>query len=205
MPYRFVFDLRSLPRSFFQELIKMVYESGMHQRMSLLVKSLIRKFRIQEITGLNLIDAVALFQDFLEIQAMNILNRDRFKKTPGKRALFLPHCARKYMDSRCRALFNQEVPTYRCQNCSPDCLISQATNLAEAMGYDVYVVPGGSCITKILAAGNYGAVVGVACGVELKLGYELLKELGIPGQALPLLRNGCSGTWFDIEELKKLL
>lgn len=205
MPYRFTFDLRSLPRSFFQEIIKLVYDSGIHQRLGVVVKSLIRKFRIQEVTGLNLLDAITLFEDFLEIQAINVLNRERFNGAHGRRALFLPHCARKYMDNRCKAIFDQEVPTYRCQRCSPDCLISQATKLAAERNYDVYVVPGGSCISKILGMNDYRAVVAVACGTELKLGYQMLEELGVPGQAVPLLKNGCAGTWFDMEELMKIL
>lgn len=205
MPYRFIFDLRSLPRSFFQDLVKAIYESGMHQRISMMTKSLVKKFRIQEITGLNLLDAIALFEDFLEIQVMNITNKERFNGANGRRVLFLPHCARKYMDNQCKAIFDQEIPTYRCWHCSPDCLINQATKLAEERGYDVYVVPGGSCIPKILAMRDYGAVVGVACGMELRLGYQVLEGLGIPGQAVPLLRNGCAGTWFDMEELKRIL
>lgn len=205
MPYRFTFDLRSLPRSFFQELVRAAYDSRVHQKIGVIVRSLIKKFRIQEITGLNLLDAVALFEDFLEIQAMNIANRDKFYQARGKRVLFLPHCARKYMDNRCKAIFDPQIPTYRCQHCSPDCLISQATRLAEERGYDVYVVPGGSCIPKILAMNEYSAVVGVACGMEIKLGYQVLEKFGIPGQAVPLLRNGCAGTWFDLEELKGIL
>lgn len=205
MPYRFTFDLRALPRSFFQEIIKAIYDSGMHQKMGVMARSLIKKFRIQEATGLNLLDAIALFEDFLEIQAINVLNREKFNRARGKRVLFLPHCARKYMDNRCKAIFDQETPTYLCQHCSLDCLISQATRLAEENGYDVYIVPGGSCISKILSMNDYRAVVGVACGMELKLGYQILEESGVPAQAVPLLKNGCAGTWFDIEELKKIL
>ena len=205
MPYKFTFDLRGLPRAFFQELIKLTYDSGFHQKMGSIAKYLIKKFRVQEITGLNLLDAIALFEDFLEIQALNISNREQFMKASGKKALFLPHCARKYMDNRCKAIFDPSIPTYRCQHCSPDCLIHQATKLAEEKGYDVYVLPGGSCIPKILSSNNYSAVVGVACGFELKLGYAILKKFNIPGQAIPLLKNGCAGTWFDLEELKAIL
>lgn len=204
MPYRFIFDLRGLPRAFFQEVVKLAYDSGIHHRIGEIARHLIKKFRVEEITGLNLLDAVALFMDFVEIQALNISNRKRFAEA-SRRALFLPHCARKYMDNRCRAVFDPGIPTYRCLHCSPDCLIHQASMLAEQRGYDVYIVPGGSCISKILSSNNYGAVVGIACGFELRMAYDVLRRLNIPGQAIPLLKNGCAETWFDIEELRRIL
>ena len=205
MPYGFTFDLRGLPRSFFQELLRLAYDLKIHRRVSHAARYLVKKFRIQEITGLNLLEAISLFEDLLEIQALNILNRDRFTTSSGRKALFLPHCARKHMDNKCRAKFDPGIPTYRCMECSPDCLINQAMAIARGKGYDVYILPGGSCIPKILAAKRYDAVVGVACGAELKLGYTALRKLGIPGQAVPLLKNGCAETYFDIEELKNLL
>ncbi|MCW3993388.1 MAG: DUF116 domain-containing protein, partial [Candidatus Bathyarchaeota archaeon] len=74
----------------------------MHKKVSRTVHEVIRRFKIQEATGLNFSDAVLLLEDFVEIQARNLLERDRFVQT-RKRALFLPHCSRKYMDSRCKA------------------------------------------------------------------------------------------------------
>ena len=106
---------------------------------------------------------------------------------------------------RCKAIFDPSIPTYICQHCSPDCLINQAVTLAEERGYDVYVIPGGSCVPKILASKRYEAVVGVACGMELMLGYQVTKQFGIPAQGLPLLKNGCANTWFDVKALEKIL
>ncbi len=205
MPYRFTFDLRCLPRSFFEELVKLAYDSRIYRKVGRTVRSLVKRFRVEELTGLNLIDAISLLEDFLEIQAANIVNRERFRAASGRKVLFLPHCARKYMDNRCKAVFDPSIPTYKCMGCSPDCLINQATKLAREKGYDVYVLPGGSCIPKILSSRSYSAVVGVACGAELKLGYQILQKFGIPGQAVPLLKNGCAGTWFDLRELKRIL
>lgn len=205
MPYGFTFDLRSLPRSLFQEALRLAYDLKVHRRMSDAARYLVKKFRVQELTGLNFVEAISLFEDFIEIQALNILNRERFRSARGRRALFLPHCARKYMDSRCRAEFDPTIPTYRCRGCSPDCLINRATAIGLEKGYDVYVLPGGSCIPRILASKSYEAVVGVACGAELKLGYEALRKYNVLGQAVPLLKNGCAETWFDLEELRRIL
>lgn len=84
-------------------------------------------------------------------------------------------------------------------------MIGQATLVGEERGYDVYVLPGGSCISGILQKGHYEALVGVACGEEIKLAEGLLKKTGLPGQSVPLMKNGCADTKFDIEALKRVL
>jgi hypothetical protein len=48
---------------------------------------------------------------------------------------------------------------------------------------------------------RYEGVVGVACGEEIKMSGEMLKGLGVAGQAVPLIKNGCSNTAFNIETL----
>ncbi|MFW6117132.1 MAG: DUF116 domain-containing protein [Thermoproteota archaeon] len=200
MPYDFTFDLSKIPRFVFKELTKVGYQKKMHKKVGETVHRIIKRFKIQEMTGLNFSDAVLLLEDFVEIQAKNILYREEFMQT-NDRALFLPHCARKYMDNRCKAVFDPDLPSYICAHCSPDCLINQAVSLAEDKGYDVYILPGGSCVPKILEGRNYGGVVGVACGEELKLGVNILRDRDIPGQLVPLVKNGCANTTFNLETL----
>jgi hypothetical protein len=77
--------------------------------------------------------------------------------------------------------------------------------MGEQKGYDVYVVPGGSCIPQILKKFHYEGVVGVACGQELKLGGEALGKASLAGQAIPLIKNGCSNTNFSLTNLEKTL
>lgn len=204
MPYKFTFDLSKTPQFFFTEIARLSYEKKMHRKISRALQDIIRKFRIQEATGLNLTDAVKLVEDLIDMEFRNLLDRERFKRT-RKRALFLPHCARKYMDGRCKAEFNSEIPSYKCGGCSPDCLVNVANVMAKQHGYDVYILPGGSCILKILKSKNYEGIVGVACGEELKLAGEILTRIGLPGQAVPLLKNGCANTVFSIETLQKIL
>lgn len=162
------------------------------------------KFRVQQATGLDLSDAVLLLEDLIDIQARNFLERERFVRTK-RRALFLPHCSRKYMDNRCKAVFDPDIPSYICAHCSPDCLINKATTFAERKGYDVYILPGGSCVPEILKERHYEGVVGVACGEEIKLGGEILESLEIAAQAVPLIKNGCANTVFNLETLIKFL
>jgi len=204
MPYRFNFDLTKVPRYFFKELARIAHQKQVHKKMGKTSKKLLDKFRLQEITGLNLSDALTLLEDFVDIQVRNMVFKEKFDKT-RKRALLLPHCARKYMDSRCKASFDPEIPSYYCQHCSEDCLIHKATLLGEERNYDVYILPGGSCITKILQKGKYDGVVGVACGEEIKLGLKILEEFNVVGQAVPLIKNGCANTSFNLESLAKVL
>ncbi|MCL6578484.1 MAG: DUF116 domain-containing protein [Candidatus Bathyarchaeota archaeon] len=204
MPYKFAFDLSRIPRFFFTEIAKVGYQASVHKKVGKTAQEIIKKFKIDEATGLNLSDAVIVIQDLIDMQARNIREREKFMQTK-KRALFLPHCSRKYMDNRCNATFDPNIPSYVCAHCSPDCLINKATTLAKKKGYDVYILPGGSCVPKILSNKRYEGVVGVACGEEIRLGGEITQQMDVVGQAVPLIKNGCANTIFNIETLIKIL
>jgi hypothetical protein len=204
MPYKFNFDLSKVPLFFFTEIATVSYQRGMHKTLIKKLQEIILKFRIQEATGLNLSDSLVLLQDLIDLQAVNMIERRKFLQTK-KRALFLSHCTRKYLDGRCKAVFNQNIPSYSCTHCSEDCLVNQSDRLARQKGYDVYVVPGGSCIPKILKNRRYEGVVGIACGEEMKVLGPLLNSLDVAGQAIPLLKNGCANTVFNMETLVKVL
>jgi hypothetical protein len=204
MPYKFSFDLSSISKSFFKELARVANEKKLHKRFGLKARGLAEKFKLAEITGLDVPDALQLVEDLVDVYVQNVTERERFEKTK-KRALFLPHCSRKFMDNRCKATFYSELPSYKCAHCSADCLINQATQIGEKKGYDVYVLPGGSCVTGILKRNRYEGVVGVACGQEMKLGGDGLKQMGLAGQAVPLIKNGCANTSFSLQNLEKTL
>jgi hypothetical protein len=163
MPYNFTFDISKTSQHFFAELAIAGYQKGLNKVLGQTLQDIIKTFKIQEITGLNLQDTVMLIQDLVDMHAMNVIERNKFLQTRN-RALFLPHCARKYMDSRCKAIFDPSLPSYVCAHCSHDCVINQAENAAKAKGYDVYVLPGGSCVPKIISTKKYEGIVGVACG-----------------------------------------
>lgn len=204
MPYRFTFDLSKVPRFFFTEIARISYQKGMHKSLLDTLQRVITKFRIQEATGLNLSDAIVLIQDLIDVQAVNLTERKKFLQTK-KRALLLPHCSRKYMDSRCKAAFDPEIPSYKCAHCSQDCLVNKADCLAKKKGYDVYVLPGGSCVPKILNASHYEGIVGVACGEEIKMSEAILGASDVVAQAIPLIKNGCANTVFNMDTLVKTL
>jgi uncharacterized protein len=204
MPYKFTFDISKTPRHFFTELAVAGYQKGMHKVFLKTLQDIINKFKIQEATGLNLQDAVMLIQDLIDMQALNLMQRQKFLQTK-KRALFLPHCSRKYMDGQCRALFDASLPSYVCAHCSPDCDVNKADRAAKEKGYDVYVLPGASCVPKILKTKQYEGIVGVACGEEVKMSSELLSSMSVTSQSVPLLKNGCANTVFNMETLIKTL
>jgi hypothetical protein len=204
MPYKFTFDLSKVPRFFFTEIALISYQKGMHKSFLTTLNDMILKFKIQEATGLNLSDTVALLQDLIDLQAINSIERGRFLQTK-KRAIFLPHCSRKYMDNRCKATFNPETPSYTCAHCSDDCMVNKADQYARKKGYDVYLLPGGSCIPKILKNRHYEGIVGVACGEEMKIMGPLLSGMNVTGQGIPLIKNGCASTVFNMETLRKIL
>jgi hypothetical protein len=204
MPYKFTFDISKTPRHFFTELAVAGYQKGMHKVFLKTLQDIINKFKIQEATGLNLQDAVVLIQDLIDMQALNLMQRQKFILTK-KRALFLPHCSRKYMDVQCKALFDASLPSYVCAHCSPDCDVNKADRVAKEKGYDVYVLPGASCVPKILKTKQYEGIVGVACGEEVKMSSELLSSMSVTSQSVPLLKNGCANTVFNMETLIKTL
>ncbi|MGQ9782173.1 MAG: DUF116 domain-containing protein [Nitrososphaeria archaeon] len=200
MPYGFNFDLARIPKAFFKELVIIAYKGNVYTKMGERARSLVKKFKISEIIGLDPSDAITLVEDLIMVYAKNIEYNSSFRSS-RKRAVFLPHCARKYMDGRCKATFDPSIPSYICNSCSEDCLVNQAIKVARARMYDVYVVPGGSCIPKILQKGGYDGMVGVGCSQELKMGVTLLERSGVSGQGIPLIRNGCANTKFEIETL----
>jgi hypothetical protein len=204
VPYSFIYDLSQLPQSAFRQLFDTALEKGFHKLLSRNTQRLVKLLKIDQMTGLNLTEAITLVEDLLEVQHANNQQRASFQKAERK-ALLIPHCVRSHMDKRCMADFNPDIPTYTCNACDPDCLVNQTSNLGHEKGYDVYVIPGGSCAEKILREKQYNGVVGAACGSELKLALGLLKKLEIPGQGVLLTKNGCANTKLNLENLERVL
>jgi hypothetical protein len=204
MPYRFNFDLSNISKTLFKEVAQVAAEKEMPRKLGKRARELATRLKIQEVTGLNVSDALTLIEDLVDIQVKNMSEKEKFQKA-GRKVLFLPHCARKYMDNRCKAQFNQDIPSYICAHCSPDCLINNATQLAKKKHYDVYILPGNSCVEKIVKNNRYDAVLGVACTEELRIGGEYLRRIGVAGQALSLIKNGCANTKFNLDSLNALM
>jgi hypothetical protein len=83
--------------------------------------------------------------------------------------------------------------------------VHKATKLAKRENYDVYVLPGSSCVKKIFQKNSYDGVIGVACTEEIGLATKILEQLNIAAQSIPLIKNGCSETRFNFEFLKRTI
>ena len=204
MPYSFIYDLNKISQNTVNQLLETAYKTGVTKLLSTNAKKVVNLLKLDQLTGLDFAEAITLVEDFIQVQNANNSQREKFEKA-GKKALLIPHCARFHMDRNCLADFDPEIPGYKCKGCESDCLVNNVVKIATERGYDVYVIPGGSCAEKILLDNEYNAVVGIACGSELKMALGLLKKLDIPGQGLMLTKNGCANTKLDLETLKQVL
>ena len=204
MAYNFNFDLTKLPQKIFDEINSILDKKITKKDICPISEDLVCKFNIDSITGLSYDESKKLIEDVIDIQLHNKTLKKYFLKKNNK-ALFLPHCCRKYMDSQCKASFNPETSSYSCNHCAKDCLVSQATDIAKEKNYDVYVLPGASCVGKIFDKHDYEAIIGIACTDEIKMAAKSLFKMKIPIQTIPLLKNGCSSTTFSIQSLIDIL
>lgn len=203
MPYGFNFDLSKISRSFFRDVAKFSNQKSIHKNLAKKARYLVRKFKVDKIMGIPVSDAIRLVEDIIDTYVLNLSMKEDFEKTK-KRALLLPHCSRKYMDRRCKARFDPKVSSYFCAGCSKDCLINKATKLGKKKGYDVYVLPGSSCVIRLMRK-KYDGVVGIACTQEISLAKRLVRLTDVKAQAIPLLKNGCAQTKFNMKTLEKAL
>lgn len=204
MGYSFTFDLSKLSQSLFKEIAEFSEKGKITERIGDVAKNLVRKFNVDKITGLPVCDSITVIEDLINANIKNSLYKNCFEKT-NNRVLFLPHCCRKYMDSRCKAEFDPETASYLCKHCSNDCQVHKATNLAKKENYDVYVLPGSSCVKKIFQKNSYEGVIGVACSEEIGLVTKILEKSNIASQNIPLIKNGCSHTQFNFDTLSKIM
>lgn len=204
MAYSFNYDLTKLPREFFKDVAEIVNKRKLHKKLGKVSKKIVREFGVDKILGIPLEDAISVVEDLADLHIKNLVYEKEFKKAKEK-ILLVPHCSRKYMDLRCKAEFDAEISSYFCNHCSPDCLANQATELGEEKGYKVFILPGGSCIRSIFGNMNCDAVLGIACPEEIKLGIGFIESKGLAIKGIPLTKNGCANTQFNLDSLKEAL
>jgi hypothetical protein len=137
------------------------------------------------------VDEKEFFQ--LYVKTKNSASREKFASTPyGERILLLPQCLR---STECPAELGEYG--YECQECGK-CNLKKMIHLAKTLGYKgAFILPGGSMAQKILLEIKPKACLGVACFKELVLGSFLCEKLGVIGQGVALLRDGCVNTLVD--------
>ncbi len=170
-------------------------ESGYFMRViGTLAKSKISGFALQKIERLAAkmgVDEKELFE--LYVKTKNTASRQKFATTPySERILLLPQCLR---SKDCPAELKEHG--YECQGCGR-CNIKDVIDQTKRLGYKhVYILPGGSIVKKIFDKEKPKACLGVACLKELMLGSFICEKLGVIGQGVALLRDGCVNTTVD--------
>lgn len=139
---------------------------------------------------------------YTHVEIRNYLHQSKFERVPAKeRVLFLPHCLRHA--EKCQA--RQGENGLECAHCGR-CQIDRIIKLAKGKGYEeVYVVPGGSLVLKIIERKRPKAILGVACYNEISMAMDKLKGSRIPAIGVLLLRDGCRDTLANLTEIEEKL
>lgn len=140
-----------------------------------------------------------LFQLYVETKNRSL--KKKFASTPyNQRILLLPQCLRA---KDCTAELGKYG--YKCKECGR-CSVEKIKHVTKDLGYKgTFILPGGSIAKKILVEMKPKASLGVACFKELVLGSFLCEKLGIVGQGVALLKDGCIDTLVDWKVLNQTL
>jgi len=140
-----------------------------------------------------------LFQLYVEAKNRSMI--DNFAATPyNERVVVLPQCLRA---KDCPAEVGKHG--YECKQCGK-CSIAGIMKMTKELGYKgTFILPGGSLAQKIFQELKPKASLGVACFKELVMGSYLCEKMGIIGQGVELLKDGCINTVVNMKSLKDTL
>ena len=140
-----------------------------------------------------------LFQLYVEAKNRSLI--ESFAATPyNQRVVLLPQCLRA---KDCPAEIGKYG--YECQQCGR-CSVAKIMQLTKDLGYKgTFIMPGGSLAKKVLLELKPKASLGVACYKELVMGSYLCEKVGVIGQGVELLKDGCINTIVNIKALKEAL
>lgn len=151
------------------------------------------------------------FLYMIQIELVNRIYIDRFKKADFKMALF-PHCLR---DFHPQCLSEAGDIEHICKGCTKNCYINLGSKLLKKYGIEPYIAT--SMDQKKLLKGlqqkqRSVGVLGIACIPELARGMRLCRSLAIPAVGVPLNANRCARwmgtayeTSFNLKELENLI
>lgn len=133
--------------------------------------------------------------DEILVEVRNAVMLERFKKIDDNRVIFLPQCMR---DPKCKARCDP-VMGYECRECGL-CDIGTIRKAARQRNFEVYVIPGGSFVKKIIKARRPQSCIGVACYPELAESMQGASPFMIV-QGVSLIQDGCYNTKVDVEDV----
>ena len=140
-----------------------------------------------------------LFQLYVEAKNRSLI--ERFASTPyNQRIVLLPQCLRA---KDCPAEIGNYG--YECQQCGK-CSVAKIVKLTKNLGYKgAFIMPGGSLAKKIMLELKPKASLGVACYKELVMGSYLCEKVGVIGQGVELIKDGCINTVVNMKGLTDAL
>lgn len=139
--------------------------------------------------------------DFMMVLVSNAVWRDTVAAIPfERRMLLLPQCLRNR--AVCRA--EMDELGVLCMECGA-CPIGGLQAEAERLGYVVLVAEGATVVAKLLEGGKIDAVIGVSCLSALERSFPHMASGAVPGIAIPLVRDGCTGTTVDEEWIREAI
>ncbi|MDW7731641.1 MAG: DUF116 domain-containing protein [Methanolobus sp.] len=133
--------------------------------------------------------------DEILVEVRNAVMVDKFKKTKGKRAIFLPQCMR---HPNCKARCDP-IKGYECKMCGL-CDISRIHEAAKEHNFEVYVIPGGSFVKKIIKTQRPASCIGVACYPELTESMQGASPFMVV-QGVALIQDGCFDTRVNVDDV----
>ncbi len=137
------------------------------------------------------------FDRYTVVLLSNEVWGEAFASVPfDRRLLLLPQCLRDR--DHCTGTIDELGLV--CAGCGA-CALHEFTEQAESLGYAVLISEGTTMAAELIARGQVRAVLGVSCLSALERIYPFMDAAGVPGLAVPLLRDGCMGTVVDVERV----
>ncbi len=133
--------------------------------------------------------------DEILVEVRNAVMLEGFRKIKNGRVIFLPQCLR-HPDCKARC---DPLMGYECKMCGL-CDIGTIYKAAKERNFEVYVIPGGSFVKKIIKARRPESCIGVACYPELSESMQGASPFMIV-QGVSLLQDGCYNTKVDVDEV----
>ncbi len=65
MPYSFIYDLNKVSQSAFNQLFEVSCKIGLTKLLSMNAKKIVKIFKLDQLTGLKLSEAITLVEDFI--------------------------------------------------------------------------------------------------------------------------------------------
>jgi len=145
------------------------------------------------------VDEKELIQLYVEAKNRSLI--ESFASTPyNQRIVLLPQCLRA---KDCPAEIGNYG--YECQQCGK-CSVAKIIQLTKNLGYNgVFIMPGGSLAKKIMLELKPKASLGVACYKELVMGSYLCEKVGVIGQGVELIKDGCINTIANMKNLTEAI